>query len=193
MIKKLYCYSGVFPDYGNTGKALTLFKATGVPAKKGQPRGGQQVFNIRHGLEGDILFYSVAGYYGYKLIAMSDEFRTRYYWVGGVRHYTLVIDTPSSSYEEAWVQLFEALVFNQSADALKLHHYMGDFFEDLFEELFLTDYEKTLVGKVKGKEMTLTLSRHHSCSQGFVDVTVGQGGQQVRLARPILQQISDWV
>lgn len=193
MLKKLYCHSGVFPDYGNTGKALTLFKETGVPAKKGEPRCGKQVFNIRHGLEGEIGFYSVTGYYRHKLIAMSDEYRTRYYWLGGVRHFTLVIDEPSTTYEEAWIQLFEALVFNQSADALKLHNFMGEFFTDMFEELYLVDYRRTLVGKVGKKRVEMLLERHHSCSQGFLDVTVGMGGQQVRASRPILQQIKHWL
>lgn len=140
MLNKSYVATGCFPYEGKTTQ-LTICKETGQPVKLKTPRkkdGKTRV--IRHGLQGAVCFYAVTTTIKGLLVTISDASQTRYYWnVDGVNADTYMVNKPSRTFEQGWLNLFEALIGDVTKKSLSLYNKISFIFPDM-----LKDYQKTI-------------------------------------------------
>lgn len=115
----------------NTGLPLTV---------RGVKRGGflNRQAIVHPKLEKDVTFYSVTETVNGPLVAISDGKATRYYWFGNNRRDTYMAQKGSSSFEEAWSNLFLSLMVDDRPVAKPLY----DRVSFIFIEAFKLDPEK---------------------------------------------------
>jgi len=89
---------------------------------------------VRPGLSGGIKFYAVTILPHGKLISISDDKQTRYYWVTRKRE-TVIVDHPSRSFEEAWTNLFKGLLVDTRPSSVRLYN--------VLYVLFLVHFQRT--------------------------------------------------
>lgn len=124
MLSKEYLVTGIFPRFGKAPRQLqlTIDKRSGIPTKTPvmllrRHSVMHKYFRLRHGLSHPIKFYAVTECEGSRLVSISDGDKTRYYWLTSGRSQTYVVNKPSRSFEEAWVNLFESIASDKRASA----------------------------------------------------------------------------
>ncbi len=85
--------------------------------------------NLKPGLNGPIVFYSVTHTQQGLVVTISDARQTRYYWFGKRRVFrngreqkeTAIVDFPSYSFEEGWVNLFIGVIANDRPSSVAFY------------------------------------------------------------------------
>lgn len=80
-------------------------------------------FLIRPGLKTPIEFYCVTHYQDWYLIAISDSRQTRYYRIRQGHRDTVMVDTPSHSFEEVWENLFKGLLIDHRLPSITFYNH----------------------------------------------------------------------
>lgn len=90
---------------------------------------------VRPGLRWSVGFYSVTTLPEGKLVVISDRFQTRYYWLTkNPTRETFLVDFPSRSFEEAWVNLFKGLLLKDGVASTRFYNEIYILFLRHFQE-----------------------------------------------------------
>lgn len=155
MLKKSFISTGLFPK-GKKIAQLYIDKKTGLPLAGP----GMDSRLIRPGLKNTVTFYCVTETLKGLLIILSDGIQTRYYWsVGTTSMQTVLVDTPTRTFEGGWLHLFEGLIKSIKKKDIEFYNKLSFIFPEVMD-----DYNESVgqpyfqMFRVKGIDFSLQMS-----------------------------------
>jgi len=150
----------------------------------------KRVHTIKPGLTGRIKLYGLTyGQDTMKMVCLSNEHATRYYWFTRKRTYTYLVQMASRDLDEAWLNLFKAIMMDSRPSALTVYEIVKHFIMEYFKTLGDREFKVTLSGKWK-KEFAHVEFERESFIHKSVFVTVGDERRLCDLNKhPLLEMI----
>jgi hypothetical protein len=174
MLNKEFSLSGSFPYTLDNG-TLVIKKDRYVPTSMNRAAAHQtgNVIRINPQLKYPIKFYGVTHVKdNVRLVSMSDGSKTRYYWFGENCRGTYLCNTPSSSFEESWRNLFKSLMLDDCSKAIKFYDLVKGFFSRYFETLGSELFQLSITGKWKGLFVHLDFERSSALDSSLIFMNV---------------------
>lgn len=124
-------YVATKEDLNNcSAKQLAVTRASGMLGRHrtANVSGYLPWFTIRPGLKNPLEFYCVTHHNDWYVIALSDDTQTRYYRMHNGKRDSIIVDSPSHSFEAAWENMFKGLLADERLRSVSLYNHMAEIF-----------------------------------------------------------------
>lgn len=139
----------------HTSGQMRIDRATGcILVGKRQAAPGSVL--VRPGLRKEMTFYAATITEHGLIVAMSDGASTRYYLLNKHRRETLMINEPTHSHEESWINLFKALLIGACDRAVMLYNTWYNIFLQHFLDQGIS-VSIGIEGKWRGEEFVASV------------------------------------
>jgi len=154
----------------------------------------EQVSVFRPGLKYPINFYCVTHVRGenapkenqespcLRVVAISDGKKTSYNWFGKKVRAHYVANVPSRSFEEAWLNLFKAVIMDDTKVGIQFYDLAKHFFMEYFKTIDKDEdfvFDVTLSGRWNNQFLNVEFSRMPLQAHSSVMVNINDTGDRI--------------
>lgn len=163
-----------FP-FGLPDGSILITKDEGVPTNMNVAQGQKLgvVDRIRPGMDREISFYGVTKLEnGQRLISVSDGHSTRFYWFENDKKISYLVEQPSRSHEESWMNLFKGLLLDDSDRGNVMFTICRPFFGQFFKMQNQESVRITLSGKWKGQLVHMEVEHYSVMGDNLIQINL---------------------